>query len=274
MLSKKRETAGEIVIDKLTVGSCEVWLRGSTPLIYNSMSRKTKSDLLYPKGRKTAADKAQTLKHDPITEFRSSVYRRIEEGDTRLTFPASAVKSAMCNAALEIPGAKKAQIGRLVWTIGDAVSMFGIPKLLMSVVRSADMNKTPDIRTRAILPEWCCGVRINFVLPTMNETAIARLLGTAGLVIGLGDYRQEKGKGNYGQFEVVTYEECKDIIALGGAEEQDAALESPEPYDVESQELLEWYLDERVKRGWHAEGGAIEANAEKSVPRKRAKKVA
>jgi hypothetical protein len=26
----------------------------------------------------------------------------------------------------------------------------------MTPVRSADMNRTPDVRTRAILPEWAC----------------------------------------------------------------------------------------------------------------------
>ncbi len=245
----KRQEQGEIVIEKLTVGEASVWIKGQTPMIYNSMSAKVKHELLMPKGRKTTADKAQNLKHDPVEEFRASVYRARVNGPTTLVFPCGAVKSAMCNAALEIPGAKKAQVGRLVWVEGESVDVYGVPHLLMSVTRSADMNKTPDVRTRAILPEWCCRVTVRFVMPTMNETTVARLLETAGLVIGLGDFRQEKGKGNYGQFALADEAECKAIIAKGGKAVQDKALENPVAYDPESKELLEWYVTERKARG-------------------------
>jgi len=246
----KKQEQGEIVIEKLTVGEASVWIKGQTPMIYNSMSAKVMHELLLPKGRKTAADKAQNLKHDPCEEYRASVYRaRTDEGPTTLVFPCGALKSAMCNAALEIPGAKKAQIGRLVWVEGENVDVYGVPSLLMSVVRSADMNKTPDVRTRAILPEWCCRVTVRFVMPTMNETTVARLLETAGLVIGLGDFRQEKGKGNYGQFSLADEADCKAIIKAGGKAAQDKALESPECYDSETKELLAWYMTERKARG-------------------------
>ena len=245
----KKQEQGEIVIEKLTVGTASVWIKGQTPMIYNAMSAKAKHDLLLPSGRKTAAEKAQTLKHDPPEEYRASVYRSIVDGPTRLVFPCGALKSCMCNAALEIPGAKKAQVGRLVWVEGENVSVYGVPRMLMSVVRDADMNRTPNVRTRAILGEWCCRVTVRFVMPTMNETAVARLLETAGLVIGLGDYRQEKGKGNYGQFSLADEADCKAIIKAGGRREQDAALETPEPYDVETRELLAWYQDERKRRG-------------------------
>jgi len=247
----KKQEQGEVVIEKMTVGEVSLWIKGQTPMIYNSMSAKVMHDLLMPKGRKTAADKAQNLKHDPIEEFRASVYRAREKGPTTLVFPCGALKSAMCNAALEIPGAKKAQIGRLVWVQGETVNVYGVPQMLMSVVRSADMNRTPDVRTRAILPEWCCKVTVRFVMPTMNETTVARLLETAGLVIGLGDFRQEKGKGNYGQFALADAADCKAIIEAGGKAEQDAALnaEKPECYDVETRELLAWFVSERKARG-------------------------
>jgi len=248
----KKQEQGEIVIERLTVGTASVWIKGQTPMIYNSMSAKVKRELLMPKGRKTAADKAQNLKHDPIEEFRSSVYRAREtNGPTTLAFPCGAVKAAMCNAALEIPGAKKAQVGRLVWVEGETVDVYGVPQLLMSVTRSADMNKTPDIRTRAILHAWCCMVTVRFVMPTMNETTIARLLETAGLVIGFGDFRQEKGKGNYGQFTLADSSDLE-VLALiesGGKKAQDKALANPVAYDHESKELLEWYLVERKARG-------------------------
>ena len=246
---KKQEQGGEIVIDKLGVGTASVWIKGETPMIYNCMSAKVLHELLAPKGKKTAADKAQNMKHDPVEEYRNSVYRRTGDGPTRLVFPCGAIKSAMMNAALEIPGAKKAQIGRLVWVIGENVDVYGVPQMLMKVVRSADMNKTPDVRTRAVLPEWACMVSVRFVMPTMNETAVARLLETAGLVIGLGDFRQEKGKGNYGQFTLCDKEDVAELIKAGGMKAQDAALEKPTCYDVETRELLAWFEEEKKRRG-------------------------
>lgn len=239
----------EVVIDKMEVGIVKVYVRGLTPLIYNAMSAKARHELLFPSGRKTSADKAQKLKHNPLDEYRNSVYRRSGDGPTRLIFPAAAFKSAMCNAALEIPGAKKAQIGRLLWVEGDSLDVYGAPKAIMSVVRSADMNHTPDVRTRAILSEWACMVSVRFVMPTMNATSVARLLATAGLVIGVGDFRQEKGKGNYGQFETANYEDVAGIIERGGMAAQDAALESPQFYDSETESLWTWFDGERVSRG-------------------------
>jgi len=59
----------------MAVGRASFWLKGKTPIIFNAMSAKAKHDLLLPKGRKTAAEKAQTLKHDPEEEYRNSVYR-------------------------------------------------------------------------------------------------------------------------------------------------------------------------------------------------------
>lgn len=245
----KEKATNELVIEPMKVGSTTLWIRGTSPLVFNAMSAKARQELLYPKGRKTTADKARNIKHDPHIEYVNSTYRRLGNGATRLVFPACAFKAAMCNAALEIPGAKKAQVGRLVWVEGTEVDVFGSPQLWMSVVRSADMNKTPDVRTRAILPQWACKVTIRFVMPTINATSVGMLLATAGMVIGIGDFRQEKGKGNYGQFEVVNPEDVSEFCKSAGMAEQDAALKSPEFFDSETQELITWFDDERARRG-------------------------
>ena len=55
----------------------EITLRmvGRTPLYFNSMSAKTKRDLLIGGGKKTAAEKKQ-IKHNPEQEFRDSLYTK------------------------------------------------------------------------------------------------------------------------------------------------------------------------------------------------------
>lgn len=237
-----------IEVEPLRVGCMEVWLKGLTPFICNRLASKAKRELLFPRGRPTAADKQQRLKHDPVAEFRDSMVRT-GIGSTRVQFPAPAVKGAIAEAAKETKGTNKTQIGRLMWVTGYSLDLYGVPELFMSPVRSADMNKTPDIRTRAMLKEWCMPATIQFVKPQLNEKNILQLLSNGGIIVGVGDFRQEKGKGNYGQFQVVTKKDCQSIIKAGGRKQQDAAIKNPVCADAESEELLAWFQEEVKARG-------------------------
>lgn len=245
----KTQTTGVIEVDPLQVGSMTVWLRGLTPLICNRMAGKAMRTLLLPSGKKTKAEKEQSLKHEPLAEYRNSMSTRSGRGPTRIVFPSPAVKGALATAALETTGTNKTQIGRLVWVQGYSLDLYGVPQLFMAAVRSADMNRTPDVRTRAILPEWCLKVTIQFVKPQMSEQAIAQLLANGGIIVGIGDFRQEKGKGNFGQFEVSDEKGCKAIVAAGGQAAQDKAIKEPDCFDAESAELLGWYDSEIKRRG-------------------------
>lgn len=248
----KAKTTGileTIEVEPLRVGSIKVWLKGRTPLIFNRLATKAKRELLCPRGRKTTAEKQQTLKHDPMTEYRDSMGKRAGKGPTRLTFPSPGVKGSMATAALETKGTNKTQIGRLLWVEGYSCDVYGVPELFMAAVRSADMNKTPDIRTRAILREWCMPVTIKYVKPQLGDKTIMQLLSNGGIIIGIGDFRQEKGKGNFGQYEVATEAECKEIIKAGGMKAQDAAIKNPVCFDSDSEELLAWFQEEVAQRG-------------------------
>lgn len=191
------------------------------------------------------------LKHDPRAEFQASPYiLKDERAPTLLAHLATAFKKSLMGAALDMPGAKKAQIGRLVWVNGDYVPIYGVPKIFMSVVRSADINRTPDIRSRAIVPHWAARVSFNFVEPLIKPQAVANLLAAAGMIQGVGDWRPEKGAGNYGQFEIVDAEDPRfvEVVATGGREAQLAAMNEPTCYDDETEELLTWFDDELQRR--------------------------
>jgi hypothetical protein len=239
----------EIEIEPMKTGVVTVWLKGRTPIICNRMAAKAMRELLAPRGKKGKAEREQTLKHDPLAEFRNSMSVRNGTGPTRVVFPSSAVKGAMMEAAKETAGTSAAQIGRLVWVEGMECDLYGVPELYMAVVRSADMNKTPDVRTRAILRDWCLRVTIQYTMPQMNEKTLLQLLANAGIIIGIGDFRQQKGKGNYGQFEIATEAQCKSAIERGGIKQQDAAILSPDCYDADTQELLSWFGEEIERRG-------------------------
>ena len=243
--AKKSE---EILVLPVQEGEVYVGIVGNSPFIFNRMAEKARRELLLPRGRKTEADKRQNLKHNPIEEYRASVYRNHGNSPkTRLAIPAPAFKGAMATAALDIPGTKKSEIGRLVWVEGTQVDVFGTPQLKMDVVRSADINRTPDIRTRAIVPEWACEIHIRFARPKLQAISIFNLLSAAGITAGVGDFRQEKGKGSFGQFRVYDARDAdfKAILKrLGKLKEQDAALENPEFYDADTEELFGWFTSE------------------------------
>ena len=97
-----------IEVEPLRVGSITVWLKGRTPLICNRMAGKAMRELLFPKGRKGKAEREQSLKHDPLSEYRNSMSVRAGKGLTRIVFPSPAVKGAMATAALETKGTNKA----------------------------------------------------------------------------------------------------------------------------------------------------------------------
>lgn len=240
-----------IEIPEIRKGRLLISVVGTRPLICNRMSEKARHTLLLPSGRKTAAEKQSSLKHDPLSEYQASPYRMPVGSSTLIALMSSAFKGAMSTAALDLPGTKKAQIGRLVFVESDYTPVYGKPYLFMSVTRSADMNRTPDIRTRAILPRWACQLSVTFVQPLLNAQAIYNLLAAAGVSVGVGDWRPEKGKGDYGQFRIVNADDPELVeILQEGRIVQERAMLDPEPYDGESAEMLSWWSDEVKRRGF------------------------
>lgn len=253
MATMKKDDGAEISIMEVSKGQMEFCIVGTSPLIVNRMSQKVWFELLAPKGRKTAVEKASSLKHDPIKEFRDSVYRMDDpKQPTLLGFLPTAFKRAMGSAALDLPGAKKSQIGRLVYVHGEMLPLYGVPRVFMSITRSADMNKTPDVRTRALLPEWACRILITFTKPVLREQSIANLLAAAGFQSGIGDWRQEKGSGSYGAFKLVSSDDpdFKRIIKTQGRDAQQDALDNPVAYNAETSEMLAWFDVEIKRRGF------------------------
>jgi hypothetical protein len=225
---------------------------GDTPMIYNAVSDKAKREFILPKTAKQKQEekKAGVLKHNPLLEYRSSVYRFRDDRETRLLFTGGGAKSSLMNAAVDIPSAAKAAVGRLVTVLNVNIPVWGIPQMMMAITRSADAKRTPDLRTRAILPEWCAEFKVRFRRPNMRASDVGNLIAAAGMGIGWGDYRPEKGKGSYGMFHLVnegdeTFERLRET---GGREAQDAALENPTFYDVETEELYQWFMAEVARR--------------------------
>jgi len=251
-MSGKKKEAVEISIHKIKRGRLSARLVGQTGLYFNSMSNKAKRDLLLGAKRKTAAEK-QEIKHNPEMEFRSSMHTHSDK-DTLLCFPAAGVKCAMATAALETAGVNKTSVNRNIFLPQSNIKIWGKPYLKIDIVRSADMNRTPDMRTRAFLPHWCAEVEIVFSIPTFGARDIFSLLANAGQLIGIGDFRQEKGRGGFGTFNVTSsedmgeFEEDWELITQENRAVQEAAADNPECFDDETRELMTLVQEERIKR--------------------------
>lgn len=238
-----------ITVNPLQRASVKLRIIGTMPLFQNRMANKAKQQLLVGGRKKGTADRA-AIKHDPLQEYRNSA-EILPSGPTALGLRVIAVKSAMATAALETPGLSKTSAQRLLFLPGEFALLYGTPQLRMDVVRSADIAKTPDIRTRCYLPKWGAEVEITYIIPQLSVQSVVALLCNAGVLVGVGDYRQEKGKGSFGSFRVLGEgekdDEWNDLIKNHGRKAQSAALANPEYADRDTEDLMEFYGSE-VKR--------------------------
>lgn len=248
-ITKRAPQDAVLTVPKVRQQTIELRVLGTTPLILHRLADKALHELLLPGPRKTAADKAATVKHDPIAEFRSAAIT-VKGGPTLLAVLSTAFKGAMMTAALDLPGVSKAQVGRLIYVQGTHVGIYGKPYLSMAVTRNSDPAHTPDIRTRPMLPRWAAIVRITYTLPQINQQSVVNLLSAAGVTAGVGDWRVEKGRGNYGMYSLVGPDDAEfEAVLAEGRDVQLEAMAAAEPYDDESAEMLEWYAGEIERRG-------------------------
>ena len=176
MAIKKAESV--IEVPPLQKGVVRLRIIGETPMFQHRMAAKAKQQLLAGGRKKTAADKVH-IKHNPLQEYRDSA-ELMKDGPTALGLRVVAVKAAMCTAALETAGITKTSAQRLLSMPGDLTPLYGTPVLRMDVVRSADINHTPDIRTRAFLPRWGAEIEIQHILPQLPVHSVLTLLCKIG----------------------------------------------------------------------------------------------
>lgn len=253
MVAKKAKAKSEttvITVEPLHRARMTVRIVGMTPLFQNRMSNKVTQILLVGGKKKTKAERVG-IKHDPLCEYRDSA-EILSDGPTALGLRVTAVKAAMCDAAIRTAGVAKTEAQQLLFMPGDLTPLYGIPQLRMDVVRSADANRTPDIRIRAFLPTWGAEVAIQYIVPELSATSVVTLLCNAGIIMGVGDYRQQKGKGTFGSFRVLGEgekdNEWDDLVKNHGRMRQLKALEKPEFANKDTADLMEFYLGELKRR--------------------------
>lgn len=255
-MAVKKAEAGPLEIADIDREAVKLIVIGTAPLFFNSMSAKAQRTLLLGGRKKTASEKRTEMKHHPVTEWRDSLYMSgdlpTDEGGTLIGFPGGALKSALCEAALETPGVTKTSIGRLVSVPGEFIRVWGTPVLRCDVVRSADAAKTPDVRTRAVLRDWIAEFTIVYAKSALTRRALGSLVNNAGAVIGIGDYRQGKGRGSFGTFRIAMDDDQPLVDALkanAGFAAQTEALKRPIYWGPDTSWLIGCYKGELAERG-------------------------
>jgi hypothetical protein len=246
---KKSTESPEVEIHEISFSEMRFPLLGTSPLIMNRFSAKAWHELLLPSARtKNRASLEQTLKHDPLAEFQGSLYKTKEQSSAMFHFPTGAFHKSIAQAAIDLPGAKRAQIERLTKVTDVNIQLFGVPQIYMAMVRNSDINRTPDVRTRSIFPQWACVINVRFVRSIITHRSVAHLVSAAGALVGIGDWRSEKG-GGYGAFEVVDDNDKRYIHLLktqARAAQEEAYLH-PDPFDTDTEDIFTWFNTE-VKR--------------------------
>lgn len=245
---KKLEENVEVL--ELNAQRVTYFVVGETPLIMNRFSEKARQEMLLPAMKKNKAEKATSLKHDPIAEFRSGIYMtRDQNAPTAVHLPTNAFHKAVGQAAIDIPGQAKSVMLRLTSVCTATVNLYGNPALFCRMVRSGGMNATPDIRTRPIFAEWACEIEFQMVANLVKQSQVTNLLAAAGTIVGLCDWRPQKG-GSYGRFRLVSQDDAdyRRIVEHQGRASQLAEIENPQFHDDETEELLQWFFEECERR--------------------------
>lgn len=250
MAPRSKTATAEITVQPLKRGSIKLRIIGNTPLFQNRMASKVMQGLLVGTRKKTKAERLE-IKHDPVQEYRDCM-EIMPNGPTALGLRVTAIKAAMCTAALETAGLTKSSTQRLLFMPGDLVPLYGVPQLRIDMVRSADINRTPDARSRAYMPNWGAEIEIQYIVPQLSATSVVSLLSNAGVLVGVGDFRQEKGKGAFGSFRVLgdgeKSKEWDDLVKNHARKQQLAAIKNPEYADKDTADLMDFFASEVKKR--------------------------
>jgi len=195
---KKRE-AEVLTIPKIEIGTVRIKVRGTTPLIVNNFSEKSKQQMLDKQMKK--ANTGREVK-DPQDQYERSLYK-FSDG-IRTGFPAVGFKAAMVRASTHL-GMKMINMQCLIHVMadeGDLVEIKGEYHIREDIVRVA--NGAPDVRFRAEYSAgWKAELVINYLLNNISPEQIAQLVVMAGFTCGIGEWRPGRAKtGNFGLFEL------------------------------------------------------------------------
>jgi hypothetical protein len=236
-MAATKDTQAQIVVERLNRETIDVPIIGSSPLIMHNWSPKQKRAML------EAQQGVKKVKQhrNPTEEYESSFYR-IDPGSMRGDFvlerpdnlcpqtqdeighgvpgfPSLGFKSGMVDSARHFgKSVTMVQLKQSVFVDGilsksDAqrlVEIVGEPWMREDVATIGMGSR--DLRYRAQFDEWHATLRVTYVASTFSQDAVLSFLDAAGMTVGVGEWRPEKG----GEFGCYAIDPAREITVYKG----------------------------------------------------------
>lgn len=191
----------QVEILEFSIKEVVIPVKGISPLIVHAWSEKSKKMITDKQ-----AGKAKNKKHDirnPQEDYESAKHKSPQGWDG---FPAAGFKAAMIRGAKMIGMVMKdTQTAFFIKADCEETQLIkikGKSRMRTDMVR-VGMGSS-DIRYRPEYPEWSANLTIEFNAGILSLDQLYQLVKAAGYGCGVGEMRPEKGKFNYGRFELVT----------------------------------------------------------------------
>lgn len=184
----------------------KVRITGSSPLLMHSDRLANPLDPLKKElATYTSKRKKTDEDHEEISriEWSAAMYHDDNIGPY---IPGVMVKATMINAAKKTKEGPKARSGLIVTTSKarleydgprDKEKMWKSGKF--ADIRSVVVQRARLMRCRPVFTEWSFVAEIMYDMSVIDKADILRLLETAGLMVGIGDFRPQFG-GDFGRF--------------------------------------------------------------------------
>jgi len=190
----------------------ELYLVQDSPLFVHRFSDKGKKQIAE---KQQKGVKGRKEDRDPEAEFQAARHLRPDGTDG---FPAAGLRLGAVEAVTWCQGiTKKLVNGLLFVTDVDGSNLMRIysepPVCVTDTVRIGKFgSKTADLRYRPYYEDWFMKVKVLFDPSALSQEQVVNLINRAGMSIGLGDWRPQKGGVN-GMYHVANESEAKELEA-------------------------------------------------------------
>lgn len=194
----------KIMIIEPEVALITIKVKGLTPFISHRM------DVDF---RDTKPVKKELSPKELDDMYEKAVYRTADTN--RAGIPAAAFMKALVEAASGKGWFSGSNISGKSFKGG--VQIVGAPVLEMigerlkekrriDVVRLSGPGRPPSLAYRPSFIDWECKIPLSININLLSVEDVMKVFGVAGLAIGVGDWRPQRG-GNFGMFKIISAEE-------------------------------------------------------------------
>jgi hypothetical protein len=197
----KKQSKDQIEVGEFSIKMIKIPIEGVSPLIVHAWSEKSKRMITDKQ-----AGKAKTKKHefrDPEDDYEQAKHKSSTGWEG---FPAAGFKASMIRGAkalgMEMKGTQTSFFIKADCEQTQLVKIIGKSQMRTDMVRVG--MGTADVRYRPEYLVWGAELNIEFNSGVLSAEQVIQLVRAAGYGCGIGEMRPEKGKFNFGRFQIIT----------------------------------------------------------------------